>query len=37
MLRYGRGGHCAAGTCQIDTDDAPVVLEDLIAEIVRNG
>jgi nanoRNase/pAp phosphatase (c-di-AMP/oligoRNAs hydrolase) len=37
MLRYGGGGHVAAGTCQIDTDDAPVVLDDLIAEIVRNG
>jgi nanoRNase/pAp phosphatase (c-di-AMP/oligoRNAs hydrolase) len=37
MLRYGGGGHLAAGTCQIDTDDAPHVLGELIAEIVRNG
>ncbi len=37
MLRYGGGGHLAAGTCQIDTDDAPHVLGELIAEIVGNG
>jgi nanoRNase/pAp phosphatase (c-di-AMP/oligoRNAs hydrolase) len=37
MLRHGGGGHVAAGTCQIDTDDAPRVLRELIAEITRNG
>jgi nanoRNase/pAp phosphatase (c-di-AMP/oligoRNAs hydrolase) len=37
MLRYGGGGHEAAGTCQIDTPDAPRVLGELIAEITRNG
>jgi nanoRNase/pAp phosphatase (c-di-AMP/oligoRNAs hydrolase) len=37
MLRYGGGGHVAAGTCQIDTEDAPRVLGELIAEITRNG
>jgi nanoRNase/pAp phosphatase (c-di-AMP/oligoRNAs hydrolase) len=37
MLRYGGGGHAAAGTCQIDTENAPRVLEELIAEITRNG
>ena len=37
MLRYGGGGHVAAGTCQIDTPDAPRVLDELIAEITRNG
>lgn len=37
MLRYGGGGHVAAGTCQIDTGDAPRVLAELIAEITRNG
>jgi nanoRNase/pAp phosphatase (c-di-AMP/oligoRNAs hydrolase) len=33
MLRYGGGGHVAAGTCQIETEDAPRVLGELIAEI----
>jgi nanoRNase/pAp phosphatase (c-di-AMP/oligoRNAs hydrolase) len=37
MLRYGGGGHVAAGTCQIDTDEAPRVLAELVAEITRNG
>ncbi|HEY1481048.1 MAG TPA: exopolyphosphatase, partial [Gaiellales bacterium] len=37
MLRYGGGGHVAAGTCQIDTDDAPRVLDELVDEITRNG
>ncbi len=37
MLRYGGGGHVAAGTCQIETEDAPRVLGELIAEITRNG
>lgn len=33
MLRYEGGGHAAAGTCQIDTDDADRVLSELIAEV----
>jgi nanoRNase/pAp phosphatase (c-di-AMP/oligoRNAs hydrolase) len=37
MLRYGGGGHFAAGTCQIETADAGRVLGELIAEITRNG
>ena len=37
MLRYGGGGHEAAGTCQIDTPDAPRVLGELVAEITQNG
>ncbi|MEO9174940.1 MAG: exopolyphosphatase [Gaiellales bacterium] len=37
MLRYGGGGHFAAGTCQIDTEDAPRVLDELIGEITHNG
>jgi nanoRNase/pAp phosphatase (c-di-AMP/oligoRNAs hydrolase) len=37
MLRHGGGGHVAAGTCQIDTADARRVLQELIAEITRNG
>jgi nanoRNase/pAp phosphatase (c-di-AMP/oligoRNAs hydrolase) len=37
MLRYGGGGHEAAGTCQIDTPDAPRVLGELVAELTRAG
>ena len=33
MLRYGGGGHAAAGTCQIDTDKAEDVLAELIATV----
>ncbi len=33
MLRYGGGGHAAAGTCQIGTADAERVLGELINEI----
>ena len=32
-LRYGGGGHTAAGTCQIPNDDAEKVLGELIAQI----
>jgi nanoRNase/pAp phosphatase (c-di-AMP/oligoRNAs hydrolase) len=32
-LRYGGGGHEAAGTCQIDNDAADDVLPELIAEL----
>ena len=32
-LRYGGGGHRAAGTCQIDNDEAGKVKEALIAEL----
>lgn len=34
MLRYGGGGHAAAGTCQIDTEKAEATLEELI-ELVK--
>ena len=37
MLKYGGGGHRAAGTCQIDNDQADQVLEALIAQIVADG
>ncbi len=37
MLKYNGGGHQAAGTCQIDTADAPQALEALIAEIISDG
>ena len=30
LLQYGGGGHEAAGTCQVNNDDAPWVLEELI-------
>jgi len=33
MLRYGGGGHAAAGTCQIETEKADTVLGELIARI----
>ncbi len=37
MLQYGGGGHEAAGTCQIDTDNADAVLEELIQRITTDG
>ena len=36
-LSYGGGGHQAAGTCQIDHDQAPAVLEELIEKINFDG
>jgi len=36
-LKYGGGGHHAAGTCQIDNDRAEVVLEELIEKINQDG
>ena len=36
-LRYGGGGHLAAGTCQIDHDRAPQVLQEIIAQINEDG
>ncbi len=37
MLKYGGGGHQNAGTCQIDHDKAPTVLQELIEAITRDG
>nr|WP_295082346.1 exopolyphosphatase [uncultured Roseateles sp.] len=37
MLAYGGGGHHAAGTCQIDKDQAATVLQELIAKINADG
>ena len=37
MLEYGGGGHDAAGTCQIANEDAPRVLEELVARINADG
>lgn len=37
MLKYNGGGHDAAGTCQIDLDDANNVLQELIGAITADG
>jgi nanoRNase/pAp phosphatase (c-di-AMP/oligoRNAs hydrolase) len=37
MLAYGGGGHDAAGTCQIENERAPAVLEELIEKITADG
>ena len=37
MLEYGGGGHEAAGTCQIDNDNAAGVLEELVGIIRADG
>ncbi|MYM58896.1 exopolyphosphatase [Vibrio sp. OCN044] len=37
MLKYGGGGHKAAGTCQIENDKADQVLQDLIDAITSDG
>ena len=36
-LKYGGGGHHAAGTCQIDNNKAEVILEDIIEKINQDG
>jgi len=33
MLRYGGGGHRKVGTCQIPTDEADLILEQLVEEM----
>ena len=37
MLKYGGGGHQAAGTCQVDHDKADDVLNQLIEQINKDG
>jgi nanoRNase/pAp phosphatase (c-di-AMP/oligoRNAs hydrolase) len=37
MLRYGGGGHQAAGTCQVPNPDAPRVQDELVATITHDG
>ncbi|MFB9217846.1 exopolyphosphatase [Vibrio sinaloensis] len=37
MLKYGGGGHKAAGTCQIDNDKADQVQQELIDVITADG
>jgi len=36
-LKYGGGGHKAAGTCQVANEDAEKVLEELIETITNDG
>ena len=36
MLKYGGGGHNAAGTCQIENDKAEVILNELIESITND-
>lgn len=37
MLKYGGGGHEAAGTCQVANQEADQVLQELIAQINSDG
>jgi nanoRNase/pAp phosphatase (c-di-AMP/oligoRNAs hydrolase) len=37
MLRYGGGGHHAAGTCQVDTPQGERVLGELIQQITADN
>ena len=37
MLSYGGGGHHAAGTCQVENDEADAALKDIIAQINFDG
>lgn len=36
-LKYGGGGHTAAGTCQVANEDADRILEELIETITNDG
>lgn len=37
MLKYGGGGHNAAGTCQVDNDKAAKTLAELVEQITKDG
>ncbi|MFZ4535441.1 exopolyphosphatase [Propionivibrio sp.] len=37
MLNYGGGGHHAAGTCQVDNDQAEAKLKEIITQINADG
>lgn len=37
MLKYGGGGHIAAGTCQIENDRANGVMQELIDQMIADG
>jgi nanoRNase/pAp phosphatase (c-di-AMP/oligoRNAs hydrolase) len=36
MLQYGGGGHAAAGTCQVEHEDAERVLKELVEKITSD-
>jgi nanoRNase/pAp phosphatase (c-di-AMP/oligoRNAs hydrolase) len=37
MLAYGGGGHEAAGTCQVEHEDTPRVVGELVARVNADG
>ena len=37
MLAYGGGGHDAAGTCQLDNEQARSILGELVSKITADG
>lgn len=37
MLKYGGGGHLAAGTCQVEHEKSDEVLNELIEQITKDG
>ena len=37
MLEYGGGGHEAAGTCQVENEEADTVMRELIDRITADG
>jgi len=37
MLKYGGGGHQAAGTCQVENNDVNNILKELIQQINADG
>ena len=37
MLKYGGGGHRAVGTCQVPTENAEQVREEILAQLKANG
>jgi nanoRNase/pAp phosphatase (c-di-AMP/oligoRNAs hydrolase) len=37
MLRYGGGGHEAAGTCQVENDKADETLKALVEQMNKDG
>ena len=37
LLKYGGGGHDKVGTCQVDYDDAPRVINAIIGQINKDG
>jgi nanoRNase/pAp phosphatase (c-di-AMP/oligoRNAs hydrolase) len=37
MLKYNGGGHSAAGTCQVENENAEQVLGELIEAITTDG